>query len=98
MEGTIKGILFTPRKGARMIRIQNTLKALQGAVGGNIETVYFTRGMCLICNEEGILLDLDPQTILGRKFFGNVLLVGTQGEEFTDVLEEEPMACEEWDE
>jgi len=38
--------------------IPNTLKALQEAVGGYIETVTLENGVVLICNEEGKLRDM----------------------------------------
>ena len=38
--------------------ISNTLKNLQKLVDGNIETVRITDSVILICNEEGVILDL----------------------------------------
>lgn len=81
-------LLLEPGKDSRTIEIENTLEALQEAVGGYIETVTFATDACLIVNEEGLLLKLPTQKILGRTFFGNALVVGVSGDEFTDVPEE----------
>ena len=81
----MKAILFKPGDRPKVIQIENTLKALQEAVGGYIEAVTLFSNACLICNEEGMLMNLEMQEILGRKFFGSCLLVGTKGEEFTDI-------------
>ena len=84
----MKAILHRPKERPSVIEVENSLVALQTVVGGYIETVTVTEDVCLICNEEGILLRLEPQKILGRTFFGNVLLVGTEGDEFTDIPDE----------
>ena len=85
----MKALLFLPGNGqwVEEIDVDNTLKALQKAVGGYIETVTVCTDACLICNEEGRLLGLEPQQILGATFYGRVLLVGTKGDEFTNVPE-----------
>ena len=83
----MKALFFITDGTAKAIDIDNTLEALQKAVGGYIETVTIAKDACLICNEEGRLLDLRPQTVLGMEFYGNVLLVGVKGDRFTDVPE-----------
>ena len=67
----------------------NTLKALQEAVGGSIETVTVAEDLCLLCNEEGRILGLEPNcTILGVDFVGPVLAVGVRGDDFTGISDE----------
>lgn len=67
------------------IEIPNTLKALQAEVGGYIETVALDAKSVIICNEEGRLIGLEPNiTINGVSFVGTILIVGIDGEEFTD--------------
>lgn len=67
----------------------NTLKALQEAVGGYIETVTVAEDLCLLCNEEGRILGLEPNcTILGVDFVGPVLAVGVRGDDFTGISDE----------
>lgn len=83
----MKALFFITDGTAKLTDIDNTLEALQKAVGGYIETVTIAKDACLICNEEGRLLDLKPQNVLGMEFYGNVLLVGVKGDRFTDVPE-----------
>lgn len=80
-------ILFKPAGQAfREIIIPNDLRTLQELVGGgNIETFTFAEDACLICNENGRGLGLEENcTFLGMDFVGPILIVGIQGEEFTD--------------
>ena len=81
----MKAIYFKPNEKPKIIEIENTLEALQEAVGGYIETVTAWSNGCFICNEEGILLGLERQEIMNHIFFGTVLFVGTKGDEFTDI-------------
>jgi hypothetical protein len=69
--------------------ISNTLKNLQKIVDGNIETVRITDGCILLCNEEGMILGLPHNLIVGRpplhhSVVGDVVVVGVDGEEFCD--------------
>lgn len=69
-----------------LVQVENTLEALQQEVGGYIETVAFARDACIICNEEGRLLGLPYNvTFLGVSFMGTILIVGVDGEEFSDL-------------
>lgn len=80
----MKALLFTPPDKVAEVEIDNTLEALQKAVGGYIETVTLTTDACLICNEEGRIRNMETQEILNTTYYGPVLLVGTKGDEFTD--------------
>ena len=82
--------------------IPNTLKALQEAVGGYIETVTLDNGVVLICNEEGKLRDM-PYNFTVRRMvhtflpvsnpiFGTVIACGADGDEFADI----PIGFNEW--
>lgn len=88
----MKAFLLEPEQPGREIEIENTLEALQAAVGGYIEVVTLGDGLAAIVNEEGKQYDLpfnrglyaggmDPVDYL----FGNVLIVGTDGEEFREL-------------
>lgn len=78
-----------PGRWPEVVEIENDLKALQQAVGGWIETVTLPYGLCVICNEEGRLMDLPFNTIFaGIPLVGTFLVVGTKGEDFADVPEE----------
>ena len=54
-DNLIKVVFVEPNKPAVVAEIENKLRGLQRAVGGNIEAIYFKDGTCLICNEEGKL-------------------------------------------
>lgn len=72
-----------PGKPPKLVEIPNTLKALQQAVGGYIETVSFCEDALVICNEEGLLMGLAPNcSFLGIPFVGTILIAGRSGEEF----------------
>jgi len=81
--------------------IPNTLKALQEAVGGYIETVTLDNGVVLICNEEGRIRDMPYNFTLRRirgvvtvqnPIFGTVIACGAEGDEFADI----PIDFNEW--
>ena len=82
----IKAVVKKPGEACRVKQICNTLKALQKLVGGHIEAVPWVDDMVIICNEEGKLKNL-PFNIRLRDdiIVGTLVIVGTDGEEFTDV-------------
>lgn len=70
----------------RQILIPNELHVLQHLVGGYIETCTIASDLVLICDEEGRLKGKPHNcNVLGVPFCGNLVLVGTDGDEFTDV-------------
>lgn len=78
-------IYKAPGKAPEIIDIPNTLEALQEKVGGYIETLKFAEDACVVCNEEGRIRGLpDNCWLLGVHFCGPILVVGVDGEEFTD--------------
>ena len=82
----MKAIRFVPGALPERIEIENTLEALQKQVGGHIETVTLGPDFCAVCNEEGLLMDLPYMGVINHvNFFGPVLLVGVDGENFCDV-------------
>lgn len=75
-----------PNKGLTLITMENSLRALQEAVGGKIEAVTIGEDMAIICNEEGRLKGLPYNCSYANiDFVGNILAVGVSGEEITDV-------------
>jgi|GEM_PF-2385687 len=74
-----------------VVDIENTLHALQAEVGGYIETFpSMYRDVIIIINEEGMLKGLEPNmTIMGEPLVGNMLFVGTYGDEFIDIPDEQ---------
>lgn len=70
--------------------IENTLEALQAAVDGNIEAVTLIPDKAvMIVNEEGLLRGMPHNpaaTMIAKtKIVGPAIVVGVDGEEFTDV-------------
>lgn len=86
----MKVIRKIPGQEPELAQMDNTLEALQEAVGGYIEVVTMAKNACIICNEEGRLRGLPYNiTFLGERFVGPVLVVGVSGEDFCDVPEPE---------
>lgn len=65
--------------------VENTLRTFQGLVGGYIETVTVCDGLVLIVNEEGKLMNMEPNVpFRGDWLVGTVVAVGLDkdGENF----------------
>jgi len=94
----IKAIIKRPdEEFGHIANISCTLENLQEIVGGKIETAYLGHGLILIVNEEGKLMNLEPNFRTGRGFFadtivGTAVLVGVNGEDFGDV----PITFQTW--
>ena len=89
-EEKIRVILKRPGEKAFITEIPNTLEALQNEVGGWIEITRPFSDAAIICNEEGILLDMPANVRYGSVlYFGPIVIAGTvlgpDGEEFTDI-------------
>ena len=75
-----------PDQVPQIVDVENTLEALQFEVDGWIETVTFAEDACVICNEEGRIQGLPFNLeLMGILFFGTILIVGVDGENFTDL-------------
>lgn len=82
----IKVMVMEPRMAPYMTELDNSLEALQQAVGGYIECFTFATDAAIICNEEGRLMGLPyNRTLLGVDFVGTILIAGVKGEEFADL-------------
>lgn len=95
MTPTITCLIKAPGRDPATINIANTLKALQEAVGGNIEVLPLKHGIVLICNEEGKLEGLTPNLWL-RPYdivCGTVLLCRTAGEDFASLSPADMRTC-----
>lgn len=85
-ENRIKAIYMAPGKAPLLIEVENTLEALQKAVGGYIESITVDDNVCILCDEEGRIKGLPVTVSYGRyDFVGPVLWVGTSGEEFCSI-------------
>lgn len=73
--------------------IENTLEALQAAVDGFIEAVTLVQDRAvMLVNEEGLLRDLPlnpvASAVSNTQIVGTAIVVGVDGEEFTDIPED----------
>lgn len=83
-------VIKHPGEPAKRIEIDNTLEALQKAVGGYIETVTLFENVTLICNEEGLMMGLlYNMEFMGMRFVGPVLVVGRAEDDFRSLTDEE---------
>lgn len=91
-KGMIHVWLKEPGKQPVKKWIPNQLEFLQLFVDGYIETFTVMAGAVIICNEEGKINNLPYNcTVLGEQLFGNILLVGTDDDEFDDVPYDEEL-------
>lgn len=85
----MKAVYKEPGKAARIVEIEDSLRALQKAVGGYIEAVTLFADVAILCNEEGRLQGLpDNCTVLGVNFVGPILAVGVDGCEMCSLSDE----------
>lgn len=87
MDNTIRVLIKAPEEETGHItRIKNTLKVLQKAAGGSIETVTISPDIVVICNEDGrsddLLYNCD---VCGISFVGTIIVAGVDGDEFADI-------------
>ena len=98
MEGKIKVIIKRPdEEYGHVTNISASLKNLQKTVDGYIETLQIAASTVLIMNEEGMILDLEPNFRIREDYvegiiYGTVIVVGTDGEDFTDL----PISFDAW--
>ena len=78
------------RKTMEAVTIPNTLESLQKEVGGYIEAVHVGEGIYMICNEEGKFNGSEPNFNMGADvIMGDVIFVGTEGEEFASLSDKQ---------
>ncbi len=86
MKKIISALLKRPGEIPRHVNVSNSLEALQRNVDGYIECVRFTSDAVIICDEEGRLKGKPHNCfIAGHDFVGDILIVGVDGEDFTDL-------------
>ncbi len=85
----MRAILKKVGEAPKIIEIENTLEALQDAVGGWIEAIYLDNNAVLICDEEGKLKGLPSNFVTSSDIIvGDVLFVSVADEDFTDITAE----------
>lgn len=66
--------------------ISTSLENLQKTVEGYVEAVALSEDVVILCNEEGRLNGMPYNcTICGMTFFGTLIFIGTDGEEFANI-------------
>lgn len=81
-ENKIKVLIVKPEEKPYAEEIDCKLETFQSIVGGNIEEVYIESGTVLICHEEGKLLGLTPNRVIGNDVIcGTFFLAGDDGGE-----------------
>lgn len=89
-----------PCKGF-LTEIDDTLKAIQGFVGGWFQPVGLKPGIIIVCNDDGKLKRLPPNRafmVNGRVadvFVGDIFVCRTDGKEFASILETDIALIEE---
>lgn len=96
----IKCIKVVPGEKAVIEERDDCLKDWQDGVGGYIEIAYHSnskdggRNIIIVCNEEGKLMGMPPNRILGSDILcGTFFLVGNGGEDFRALTENEIEWC-----
>ena len=90
-EKKIKVVYKEPGKQGEVLEIENKLEEFQRLVGGYIEVVHLWQRFLIICNEEGKLLELEPNLMLENNdvICGPIVVVGDAGEEFRGLTDSE---------
>ena len=86
-EKTIKVLKVEPKKLPEVCELENELEALQKAVSigadytGLIEILYVNERICILCNEEGKLIGLEPNRRIRNDILCGVFYVTGQDRE-----------------
>lgn len=95
MKKKIKVVYIEPGRDPEFRTVNNTLEAMQILVKGYIEALTVSNDMVIICNEEGRLRNMPyNRELFGIDLYGPIVLVGTEGEDFTDAPVEDLLEVE----
>lgn len=84
----MKVLIVEPGREPCPKEIENTLAAMQEAVGGYIEAVYMNEDV-IIVNENGKILGLPPNRSFGNDIFaGTFFIASADGDEFASLSDE----------
>lgn len=98
-EKVIKVLKVAPKEKPLVVELDNNLDSLQKAVSigmegqGLIEIIELDASTCILCNEEGKLLNLEPNRRLGRDILCGVFYVTGQNKQ-GDLCSLSPAAIE----
>ena len=85
----MKVIVKRPNQKSEVIEISNELEKLQQLVGGYIETIPYKNNIIILLDEEGRLKDSEDNIVVSKygMLVGNIVFIGTEGEDFTSLTE-----------
>lgn len=98
----MKVLVIPAKKGnVHVHETEGALHDLQALVGGYIQAVPLVEledeGITMLCNEEGLLMGLDPNENLYPFFFvGQCVMVGVSGEEFVSLTQQQIDFLQRW--
>ena len=100
MPEKIKVLSLAPLHTPQTVEIDNTLQALQQAVGGNIEVIRpwgWEENAAIIADEDGKLKNYPPNRMLGDNdlLVGTFLVCGVDEDEFCSLTQEQIQKYEE---
>ena len=85
MPKQLYALIKYPDRDVTVTYVSNELKALQEKVGGRIETVTVAEDLVFICDEESYIKNSKFNfSFSGIQFFGTVLILGRNDDEFAD--------------
>lgn len=74
----IRVLVKEPGRLSEVRDIENTLEAFQAIVGGHIEALRIRDDLCCYVNEDGKLLNMRPNFVIGGQYVSKVdIIVGT---------------------
>jgi uncharacterized protein (DUF736 family) len=95
MSDPLTVLFYAVGREATQVSIPNSLEALQGLVGGDIESLHLFDGVCLICNEEGKIHNLPPNRLVrGDVIVGDFFLTtANEDGDYVDLTPEQLSAA-----
>ena len=87
----MKVIVKNPNQKSEVMEISNELEELQQLVGGYIETIPYKDNIIILIDEEGRLKDSENNIAVPKygMLVGNIIFIGTKGEDFISLTEDQ---------
>ena len=74
----IRVLVIKPNEEPHQVKIPHTLKDMQNVVGGLVEYVQLEHNVDLICNDEGKLLNLELNRLVGNDIIAGTFFIAGQ--------------------
>jgi hypothetical protein len=89
-EDVIKVLICNAGESPKIEVIDNDIKPMQEIVGGYVQMLQIGNGICLLCNEDGLMQQLQPNFMTQwGMIVGNVIFAGERGQEFASLNDEQ---------